>query len=161
MTWVQDLRNPAGPGPGRARPIRRARGDDGQAIAELVIVAPVLLLIIVLMVALGRIDSAQGDVESAARAGVQAAVVQANAAEAQTEAASSAISNLAGAGLTCPSPEISTDTSNFVAGGTVSVTVTCVTSLADVSVPGMPGSKKLTATTTAPLDEFHSVGNGA
>jgi Flp pilus assembly protein TadG len=121
----------------------------------------VLLLIIVLMVALGRIDSAQGDVESAARAGVQAAVVQANAAEAQTEAASSAISNLAGAGLTCPSPEISTDTSNFVAGGTVSVTVTCVTSLADVSVPGMPGSKKLTATTTAPLDEFHSVGNGA
>ena len=81
-----------------------------------------LLLIIVLMVALGRIDSAQGDVESAARAGVQAAVVQADAADAQTEATSAAISTLAGAGLTCPSPQISTDTSNFVAGGTVSVT---------------------------------------
>jgi Flp pilus assembly protein TadG len=140
---------------------RHVRGDDGQAIAELVIVAPVLLLVIVLMVALGRIDSAQGDVESAARAGVQAAVVQANAAEAQTEAASSAISTLAGAGLACPSPQISTDTSNFVAGGTVSVTVTCVTSLADVSVPGVPGSKTLTATATAPIDEFRTIGGGA
>ena len=60
---------------------RRVRGEEGQAIAELVIVAPVLLIIIVLMVALGRVDSAQGDVESAARAGVQAAVVQADAAD--------------------------------------------------------------------------------
>jgi len=42
------------------------RGDEGQAIAELVIV-PVLLIIIVLMVALGRVDSARGNVESAAR----------------------------------------------------------------------------------------------
>ena len=52
--------------------------EEGQAIAELVIVAPVLLLVIVLLISLGRIDSAQGDVESAARAGVQAAVVQDN-----------------------------------------------------------------------------------
>ena len=59
----------------------RVRGDEGQAIAELVIVAPVLLVSHRLMVALGRIDSAQGDVESAARAGVQAAVVQADAAD--------------------------------------------------------------------------------
>ncbi len=47
---------------------RRTRGEGGQAIAELVIVAPVLLFVIVLMIGIGRIDSAQGDVESAARA---------------------------------------------------------------------------------------------
>ena len=137
---------------------RRVRGDDGQAIAELVIVAPVLLLVIVLMVAFGRIDSAQGDVESAARAGVQAAVVQANGADAQTQATSAVTSTLAGAGLTCPAPQITTDTSNFVAGGTVSVSVTCVTSMADVSVPGVPGSKTLTATAVAHIDEFRTVG---
>jgi Flp pilus assembly protein TadG len=137
---------------------RRIRGDEGQAIAELVIVAPVLLLVIVLMVALGRIDSAQGDVDSAARAGVQAAVVQANGADAQTQATSAVTSTLAGAGLTCPAPQITTDTSNFVAGGTVSVSVTCVTSMADVSVPGVPGSKTLTATAVAHIDEFRTVG---
>jgi Flp pilus assembly protein TadG len=140
---------------------RRVRGEEGQAIAELVIVAPVLLLIVVLMVALGRIDSAQGDVESAARAGVQAAVVQTDAADAQTQAASAVTSTLAGAGLTCPSPQITTDTSDFVAGGSVSVSVTCVTSLADVSVPGMPGSKTLSATSVAHIDQFRTVGAGS
>ena len=139
---------------------RRVRGDEGQAIAELVIVAPVLLIIIVLMVALGRVDSAQGDVESAARAGVQAAVVQADAADAQTQATTAVTSTLAGAGLTCPAPQITTDTSNFVAGGTVSVSVTCVTSLADVSVPGVPGSKTLSATAVAHVDVFRTVGGG-
>ena len=136
---------------------RRVRGEGGQAIAELVIVAPVLLLVIVLMIGLGRIDSAQGDVESAARAAVQAAVVQSDPADAQAQAAEAVTSTLAGAGLTCPSPQVTTDTQNFVPGGSVSVTVTCVTSLADVTVPGLPGSKTLSATSTAHIDPFRAV----
>ena len=118
--------------------------EEGSAIAELVIVAPVLLIVIVLMVGLGRVDSAQGDVESAARAGVQAAVVQADPSDAQAQATTAAAEPLGRCGLTCTAPQISVDTSNFVAGGWVSVTVTCVTSLADVSVPGVPGAKTLT-----------------
>ncbi len=136
---------------------RRARGEEGSAIAELVIVAPVLLIVIVLMIALGRVDSAQGDVESAARAGVQAAVVQADPSDAEAQATTAAQASLAGAGLTCTAPGITVDTSNFVAGGWVSVTVTCVTSLADVSVPGMPGEKTLSATSTAQIDPFRAV----
>ncbi len=136
---------------------RRARGEEGSAIAELVIVAPVLLIVIVLMIALGRVDSAQGDVESAARAGVQAAVVQADPSDAEAQATTAAQASLAGAGLTCTAPQITVDTSNFVAGGWVSVTVTCVTSLADVSVPGMPGEKTLRATSTAHIDPFRAV----
>ena len=133
------------------------RGEEGQAIAELVIVAPVLLLVVVLMIAIGRIDSAQGDVQSAARAGVQAAVVQGNANDAQTQARAAVTSTLANAGLTCPSPQVTTNTSNFSAGGSVLVTVTCVTSLADVSVPGVPGTKTLTATAHAPIDPYRAV----
>jgi len=135
----------------------RARGEEGSAIAEVVIVAPVLLIVIVLMIALGRVDSAQGDVESAARAGVQAAVVAPDASAAQSQATSAAQDSLSGAGLTCTAPQISADTSNFVAGGWVSVTVTCVTSLADVSVPGMPGAKTLTATSSAHIDPYRAV----
>jgi Flp pilus assembly protein TadG len=138
----------------------RTRGEAGQAIAELVIVAPALLLVIVLMVALGRIDSAQGDVESAARAGVQAAVVQADGTDAQNEAVSAVTSTLAGAGLTCPAPQVTTNTTDFVAGCSVSVSVTCVTSLADVSVPGMPGAKTLSATAVAHIDQFRTIGGG-
>ena len=104
------------------------------------IVAPVLLIVIVLMIALGRVDSAQGDVESAARRG-PGRVVRADPSDAEAQATTAAQASLTGAGLTCTAPRITVDTSNFVAGGWVSVTVTCVTSLADVSVPGMPGER--------------------
>lgn len=140
-----------------ARRGRWVHSEDGSAIAELVIVAPVLLIVVVLMVALGRVDSAQGDVESAARAGVQAAVVAPDASDAQTQANAAAQASLSGAGLTCTAPQISVNTSNFVAGGWVSVSVTCVTSLADVSVPGAPGAKTLRATSSAHLDPFRAV----
>ncbi len=43
----------------------------------------------------------------------------------------------------------------------MSVTVTCVTSLADVSVPGVPGSKTLTATSTAHIDQFRTISHGS
>ncbi len=144
-----------------ADPCSRVRGEEGSAIAELVIVAPILLIVIVLMVALGRVDSAQGDVQSAARAGVQAAVVQSDPSDAETQAVSTAEGSLAGAGLTCTGPQISVDTSDFVAGGWVSVTVTCVTSLADVSVPGVPGAKTLIATSTAHIDPFRAISSQA
>jgi len=122
-----------------------------------VLVTPVLLLVVLLMVGIGRIDSAQGDVQSAARAGVQAAAIQSDAADAQTQASAAATGTLAGAGVTCPSPQVITDTSHFSAGGWVSVTVTCVTSLADVTVPGVPGSKTLSATASAPIDPYRVV----
>jgi len=141
----------------RSRAHGAAREEEGQAIAELVIVTPVLLLAIVLMISLGRIDSAQGDVESAARAGVQAAVVQDNPSEAQVQAVAAVASTLGTAGLTCPSPQVSTNTSDFTPGGSVSVTVTCVTSLADASIPGMPGAKTLSATSFAPIDPYRAV----
>jgi Flp pilus assembly protein TadG len=141
----------------RSRAHEEAHREEGQVIAELVIVAPVLLLVIVLMISLGRIDSAQGDVESAARAGVQAAVVQDNPSDAQAQAVAAVASTLGTAGLTCPSPQVSTNTSDFTPGGSVSVTVTCVTSLADVSVPGVPGTKTLSATSFAPIDPYRSV----
>ena len=43
-------------------------GEEGSALAELVIVAPLLMLVALLMIFFGRIESALGDVESAARA---------------------------------------------------------------------------------------------
>jgi len=140
-----------------SRAHEEARKDEGQAIAELVIVAPVLLLVVVLLISLGRIDSAQGDVESAARAGVQAAVLQDSPNDARAQAVAAVASTLGTAGLTCPSPQVITNTSDFVPGGSVSVTVTCVTSLADVSVPGVPGTKTLSATSVAPIDPYRAV----
>ncbi|MGO8873561.1 MAG: pilus assembly protein, partial [Acidimicrobiales bacterium] len=41
----------------------------------------------------------------------------------------------------------------------VTVTVTCVTQLSDVTAPGLPGTKTFSATATAPIDPY-SVTNG-
>jgi Flp pilus assembly protein TadG len=139
---------------------RRHSDEAGQALAELVIVAPVLLLVALLMIFFGRIESAQGDVGAAARAGAEAAVVQGNAAAAQSSAAAAVTATLASDQMACPSPTVSTDVTNFVAGGSVTVTVTCVTQLSDVTAPGLPGTKTFTATATAPTDPYTAVTSG-
>ena len=141
-------------------PLSRRHSDEaGQALAELVIVAPLLLLVALLMIFFGRIESAQGDVEAAARAGAEAAVVQGNAAAAQSSAAAAVTATLASDQVACPSPAVSTNVTNFVSGGSVTVTVTCVAQLSDVTAPGLPGSKTFSATATAPIDPY-SVTNG-
>ena len=137
------------------------RGDDeGQALAELVIVLPMLLLVALLMIFFGRIESAQGDVEAAARAGAEAAVVQGNAALAQSWAAAAVTATLASDHVACASPTVITNVTNFIPGGSVSVTVTCVANLSDVAGPGLPGAKTFSATSTAPVDPYTVITSG-
>jgi Flp pilus assembly protein TadG len=141
----------------RAKSTTRETGENGTALTELVIVVPLLLMVAVLMIYIGRIESAQADVTSAARAGVQAAVVQAGPAAAFVSASTAVTDTLASAHIVCPSPSISTDVSNFVPGGDVSVTVTCVANLAQVTVPGVPGTRTFSATSVAVVDPYRPV----
>jgi Flp pilus assembly protein TadG len=139
----------------------RRFGEEGTALAELVIIAPVLLLVALLMIFFGRIESAQGDVEAAARAGAEAAVVQSSPALAQSSASAAVTATLSSEHMACPSPEVSTNVTNFYSGGSVSVVVTCVARLSDVAAPGIPGSKTLSATSTAPMDPYTVGGTAA
>ena len=139
----------------------RRFGEEGTALAELVIIAPVLLLVALLMIFFGRIESAQGDVEAAARAGVEAAVVQSSPALAQSSASAAVTATLSSEHMACPSPEVSTNVTNFYSGGSVSVVVTCVARLSDVAAPGIPGSRTLSASSTAPMDPYTASGYAA
>jgi Flp pilus assembly protein TadG len=151
---------PADSGPvGVARTPRR-EDEQGSALAELVIIAPALLLVALLMIFFGRIESAQGDVEAAARAGVEAAVVQSSAPLAQSSATAAVTATLSSEHMACPTPEVTTDVSNFYSGGSVSVAVTCVARLSDVAAPGLPGARTLSATSTAPIDPYTTVSSG-
>jgi Flp pilus assembly protein TadG len=136
-------------------------GEEGTALAELVIVAPLLLLVALLMIFFGRIESAQGDVEAAARAGVEAAVVQSSPALAQSSASAAVTATLSSEHMACPTPVVSTNVTNFYSGGSVSVVVTCVARLSDVAAPGIPGSRTLSASSTAPMDPYTVGGTAA
>ena len=133
------------------------RGDAGNAALELVILAPVIILLLGLVIAAGRTSVAQGSVAAAARDAARQASISLTPGAAETAALSSAQAALSQDGLNCD-PVVRVNVSGFgVPVGqpaTVQATVTCRVSLSDLLVPGLPGSRTLTATFTSPLDPF-------
>src|SRR5215218_4738046 len=95
-----------------------AARETGAAVAEFAVVAPLLLILLVGVVFVGRLARAEGQVEGAARDAASAAATTA----ARTEAAAA----LAAAGVSCRQMGVSVATAGFQAGGAVTVTVTCV-----------------------------------
>ena len=133
-----------------------ARGDErGSLTVELVVLTPVLLIMALAMLAFGRVAEARQQVVGAARAGAEAASVAPDVARAEAAAATGGDGSLS---RSCVEPVVITDVGQFHPGGFVTVTVVCRVPLADVAIPGMPGSTVVTASSTAPIDPYRSVG---
>lgn len=135
----------------------RHRGADGSLSAELVVLTPVLVLVAVLVVALGRVEVVRAQVAGAARAAAEAAAEAPDGAGAAETAQSSAPAALSTDGIGCRSLAVVTDTSSFAPGGWVSVRVTCQVGLADVAVAGLPGALTVSSQVTAPVDPYRAV----
>jgi hypothetical protein len=113
-----------------------------------------------LAVAAGRITIAHLAIQAAARDAARQASIARTPAQAQAAALASAQAALASDGLDC-TPAVSIDTAGFAvpAGqpAQVTATVTCAVRLSDLTVvPGMPGTRSLTATMTSPLDPYRA-----
>ncbi|HXP22072.1 MAG TPA: TadE/TadG family type IV pilus assembly protein [Streptosporangiaceae bacterium] len=139
-----------------ARPDRSA----GNAALELVILAPILLLLVSLVIAAGRTSLAQNSVYAAARDAARQASISRSPGEAMAEARSGALNELASQNLHCaPATVLLPGVQSQFAippglPATVTVTVSCRVPLADLTLPGVPGTKVLTATFRSPLDVF-------
>jgi Flp pilus assembly protein TadG len=137
-----------------ARPDRSA----GNAPLELVILTPILVLLISLVFAAGRTSLAQSSVYAAARDGARQASISRSPAQALSEARSGALSELAQQKLHCAPAAVIVDTGGFAIRpglpATITVTVSCRVQLADLLLPGVPGSKTLVAKFRSPLDLF-------
>jgi Flp pilus assembly protein TadG len=136
----------------------KAPGDAGTAAAEFAVVFPLLLLVLVGVVFVGRLATAEGQVEGAARDAARAASARRTVANAAAAARVEAEAALRAGGVTCQRLDVRTDTSQFEAGGSVAVSVTCQVSLADLDLLGLPGSTTRTATARAPIDLYRSTG---
>ncbi len=123
---------------------------------ELVVLTPVLLIVALMTLVLGRIADARQQVAEAARAGAEAAAVLPTAAAAQWGAPADAVIGLIGSKHTCAHVTVVTDTSHFFPGGYVTVRVTCAVLLSDLGVRGLPGSTSVQASATAPLDPYRA-----
>jgi len=138
--------------PGR---LRAEHGDAGPL--ELVILLPVVLLLFGLVVAFGRATTAQEHVQHAAAVGARAAAGAQTAGGAVAASSRVVAESLAGVGMTdCGAPSVA---GSFRPGGRVTVTVTCVVRLGDVTKFGaLPGSRTLRASATEVIDRTRGAG---
>jgi hypothetical protein len=136
----------------------RQRDERGSMALELVVLAPVLVLVVWLLgVYALRLAVANGDVEAAARDAARSASIARTAAGAQAAAAASAATSLASSGRVCRRLQVATSTADFRAGGTVTVTVTCAIRLQDLAPLRLRTAKEVEQAYTAPIDPYTGV----
>ena len=141
--------------------LRRAGPDDrGSVSLELAIIAPFLLLLLGALILAGRVQVGAGAVEQAARSAAREASLARTPDAARIAAQHAADRELAAAGIDCAAADVSVDIGGFGAplgqDAVVRVDVTCTVSMADLAIPGVPGSRTMSADAVSPLDRYRS-----
>jgi Flp pilus assembly protein TadG len=129
----------------------------GSAATELVLVTPVIILLVMFVVFLGRITTTQAELQDAAHSAARAASLARTPSDAITAASQMADAALGSQRITCSPLAVTVDTSAFRPGGAVSVTVTCSVNLADLGALHVPGAEKLSTSFTEPIDRFEGL----
>ncbi len=142
----------------RARRLLRHR-ESGSYALEMAISAPIILILIAVLIATGRISRANTSVDQAAYSAARAASLARTPGQATTDARDAAAAALGQAGTTCPGGlSVSVNTAGFHqptgTAAQVSATISCTVPLGDLSVPGLGGSRTLTATAVSALDSY-------
>jgi len=138
---------------------RRADRQDGSATVELAVLGPVLIMVLLTIVGVGRVAVAKQVVQAAAGQAARAASIARTQDTAQADALSAAQATLNGQSLHCKTTTVTVDTSQLSKQvgdrADVSVTVTCVVDLGDVSgLAPLPGSLTVTKTDASPIDTY-------
>lgn len=129
--------------------------DRGAADAlGLVLIAPAMIGLAVLVVALGRGVDGQAQSRSAAEFAAQAAALERTPSAAVRAAERTAAAMLTDPD-TCESPKVTVNTADFRSGGSVSVTVECTASARGLGLV-QPDGRTLRATAVAHIDRFRA-----
>lgn len=140
----------------------RARDERGSAAIEAVIGVPAFLLFVGLIIFGGRTATTHQSVETAAADAARSASLERTSTSAKTQAISAATTSLSNQGIHCLDIDVTVDASQFSravgVAATVSVTVQCRLDLSDLSIPGVPGSRLIRATSTSPIDTWRERG---
>ena len=136
----------------------QARDERGSAAVEAVVGLPAFVLFVRLIIFGGRAATTHQSVETAAADAARAASIERSATVAKNKAIAAATTSLTNQGIGCLDIDVTVDTSQFNRAvgetATVTVTVQCRLDLADLSVPGVPGSRLIKATTSSPIDTW-------
>ncbi|HHU39013.1 MAG TPA: pilus assembly protein [Propionibacterium sp.] len=142
----------------------RRRDQRGMSISvELAILVPALVLIIGMLIGAGRLALARISVQQWADSSARTATLARDAHAAQARAHAVVASDAGGSGLHCAGGwQLSVDTSAFALPvgqpGSVRTTVRCPVALADLLLPGVPGTIVVEADATSTLDRYRGRG---
>jgi Flp pilus assembly protein TadG len=132
--------------------------DRGSATTELVILAPLLVVLAVAALVLGRLVLYQEQVADAARSAVEAAALWPTAPQADEAALLAASYDLLHDNARCAGSSVSVDTADLQPGGHIGATVRCRVLIGSSLLPGVPGAMTITASATAPIETYREVG---
>ena len=135
---------------------RASRDESGSVATELVLLTPLLILMLLFVVALGRTVSARLEVDGAAAQAARAASIARDPTTAMAMAQQTATAALGSDGVTCAHLSVATDTAQFGPGGQLQVTVTCTVDLADLVGLRLPASEAISSTSTSVIDKYRS-----
>lgn len=129
----------------------------GSATLELVVLTPALLALLMLVIAAGRITGAKAHVEQAARDAGRAASLERTLPAAQAAAQSGAQASLRGDEISCQQLQVTVTGGFTVPVGepaSVHVALSCTAALADLALPGLPGTRTERASYDAAIDSY-------
>jgi len=135
---------------------RALRDERGAVATELVLLNPLLILMLLFVVALGRLAGARIDVDGAAAQAARAASIATTPGGATAAAQQSAAAALGSDHVTCATLQVATDTARFAPGGSVAVTVSCSVALSDLTGLSLPASEHVTSTAISVIDTYRS-----
>lgn len=142
----------------------RARSQRGMSISvELAILLPALVLVIGMLIGAGRLALARISVQQWADSAARTATLARNAHSAEVRARTVVASDSLGSGLQCAGGwQLTVDTAAFALpvgeAGAVRTTVRCPVPLADLLLPGVPGTIVVEADASSTLDRYRGRG---
>jgi Flp pilus assembly protein TadG len=133
------------------------RDEQGSAAVEIVLLTPVLVVLLLFVVFVGRLSAARGDVQAAAKDAARAASIARGPDSAREAGTKAARRSLNDGGVECRSLDVRIGADEFRPGGTVTAALTCTLDLSDLTLLGVPGSRTVAAMFREPVDTFRMV----
>lgn len=138
--------------------MRLLRSERGSMSVELAILAPAFIMIVGLLVLAGRVSLAHQNMEEAASQAARAASISRTSQEASNAAQAAAQTYLLNTSMHCQSVDVanSTQGADKAAGvaATVTSTVSCVIQTSDLYLPGLSGTRVVTAQASSVVDTY-------
>lgn len=153
---IRTRRRPEDRPDGAVGPVASGSKERGGAAVEVVLVTPLLLILLLFMVQLGRFAVARTDLDGAARDAARAASLERSQSGADASARNAAETALASREVTCRTLDVSLD-ADFSPGGWVAAEVSCTVDLSDLSLLAVPGTKSMSSRFVSPLETFRGL----